>query len=217
MESHPEYDRIRAVIASVEAPHALRTRIDSERDRTFTRRMVVKRMKLSGAMAGVAAAMGVALALVVPGSSPAPSVNAAIALAARGPAAAAPPPVPGHPEILQARVGDVSFPTWSPDVPWKATGRRDDTIGGRHAVTVFYDNPAGVRLGYTIVDGSALAWPDGARTVRSGGIEIHVLRGGGSTTVVWREHGHSCVMTAPAAVPESRMVALAANVGRFYE
>jgi hypothetical protein len=215
MESHPDYEPIRRIAASVEAPAGLRERVAAERDRTLIRRTVVKRMKLSGAMAGVAACMGVALALIVP-SQGAPSIDDAVALASGAPAAAAPAPVPGHPELLDARVGDVSFPTWSGDVPWKAVGRREDTISGRHAVTVFYDNPAGARLGYTIVDGAALAWPSGARTVTSKGIEIHVHHGGGSVVVVWREHGHSCVMAAPDSVPESRLVELAANVGRYY-
>src|SRR5438874_2345585 len=103
MESHPEYERIGAVIASVEAPHALRTQVERERDRTFTRRTIVKRMKLSGALAGVAAMLGAALAIVVP-SHGTPSVAQVAALAAKGPAAAAPGPSPSHPELLDVRV-----------------------------------------------------------------------------------------------------------------
>jgi hypothetical protein len=215
MESHPDYDRVRTVIGSVEAPHALRMRVEAERDRTFTRRTVVKRLKLSGALAGVAAAMGVALALVVPGHGT-PSIDRAIALTHLQPLGAAPAPAPAHPELLSVRVGDVAFPSWSGEVPWKASGQRSDTIDGRRAVTVFYDNPQGARLGYTIVDGSALAWPRGARTVVSEGIEIHALRQGGRNVVVWREHGHSCVMSAPAGVPQGRLVQLAAGVGHYY-
>jgi hypothetical protein len=217
MESHPDYEPIAGIVASVHAPARLREHVAAEHDRTLIRRTVVKRMKLSGAMAGVAAACGVALALVVPGHA-APSIDDAIALASGTPAGAAPAPVPGRRELLAARVGDVSFPTWSTArAPWKPVGRRDATISGRRAITVFYDNPAtGARLGYTIVDGAALAWPSGARTVTSRGIEVHVRHSGGSVVVVWREHGHSCVMAAPDTVPESRMVQLAAAVGRYY-
>src|SRR3954447_16115319 len=214
-QSPPDYDRIRSVIASVEAPHALRMRVEDERDRTFTRRTVVKRMKLTGVLAGAAAALGVAMALVVPGQST-PGIDSAIALSARAPAAAAPAPVPGHPELLNAQGGDVSSPTWSGPIGWKPSGRRDDSLGNRHATTIFYDNAGGARIGYTIVNGAALAWPKGASTTMSRGVEIHVLSGSQRNVVVWREHGHTCVLSAPSRVPAGKLVALAANVGHYY-
>jgi hypothetical protein len=216
MESPPpEYERIRSALASVEAPHGLRVRVEDERARTFTRRLVVRRMKLSGVLAGFAAVLGAAVALVAPNNGT-PSFDQVVALAGKGPAAAAPAPSTAHPELLDARVGDVSFPTWSGEVPWRASGVRSDTVEGRRAVTVFYDDPRGARLGYTIVDGAALAWPKGATIVRRQGIEIHMLRSGAATVVTWREHGHSCVMSAPASVGRDRLVALAARVGRSY-
>jgi hypothetical protein len=211
MESHPDYDRAHAAMTSVRAPAALRERIAAERDRTLIRRVVVKRMKLTGAMAGFAATLGVAVALVAPSGNAAPNPLDAAALALRASVTAAPRPDLTHPKILRVSVGGVPFPTWSQRFPWKAVGQRADSVGGRSTLTVFYDNPAGVRLGYTIVDGKALAWPAGTRTVVRNAVEVHVLHRGGRVMAFWREHGRSCIISAPESVPETRMIALASS------
>jgi hypothetical protein len=212
MESPPpEYDRIVAAISSVQAPHALRSRIESERERTLIRRMVVKRMKLSGVLAGAAAVLGVGVALVAP-SHGAPSSLDAAALATRGVMAAAPRVDPSHEHLLAASIGGVPFPRWEGHFPWKPSGQRTDELDGRSTQTVFYDGigqAPRVRLAYTIVAGAPLAWPDGARTVTSNGVAVHVLRRDDRIIATWRAHGHTCVISAPASVPEDRMVALA--------
>lgn len=214
MDSPPEYDRIEAVMTSVEAPHALRERIAAERDRTLIRRVVVKRMKRSGALAGVAAVLGASLALLAPsGGSPAPSPLDAAALATRGSVASAPLPSGADPRLLAVRVAGVPFPVWAERFPWKPSGQRTDGLGDRTTLTVFYDNPDGVRLGYTIVDGKALKWPEGARTVVRNGVEVHLLRHQGRVIAFWRERGHTCVISAPESVPEDRMVTLASADG----
>ena len=74
---------------------------------------------------------------------------------------------------------------------------------------MYYDDPKGVRLGYTIVDGEPLPWPDGARVVTQNGVPVHVLRRDGRVIAVWRAHGRTCVISAPESVPDERMVALA--------
>jgi hypothetical protein len=197
-------------MSSVRAPAALRERVADERDRTLVRRMVVKRLKLTGVMAGAAATLGVAVALVAPGSAgPEPLTVAALAM--RGPAAPAPAVDPAHPKLLKARIGGLSFPSWSPRVPWKAVGQRSDEVGGRSTLTVFYDNPAGVRLGYTIVDGDALDWPDGARKVVRDHVDVRVLHRGGRVIAFWREGGRSCIISAPGSVPDERMILLASS------
>jgi hypothetical protein len=112
---------------------------------------------------------------------------------------------------LRASVDGVTFPTWSDRYPWIPSGQRTDTISGRRAVTVFYDTPRGVRLGYTIVAGRQLAWPGGSRRVISHGVEVHVLRRADRIVATWREHGHQCVISAPGSVPADRMIELAAS------
>jgi hypothetical protein len=204
------YESIHELIASVEAPHALRERVAAERDRTLTRRVVVKRMKLTGVLAGGAAVLGAVFALLAPsGNVGTPSSLQVASLATRPLSAAAPAVDPSHPRLLRVAVGGVPFPVWSDRFPWKPSGERADAVEGRTTRTVFYDNPAGVRLGYTIVDGAALPWPGGARTVVRRGVEVHVLHHAGRVIATWREHGHSCVISAPDSVPESRMIALA--------
>ena len=211
MSSHPDIERMRATIAGVEAPASLRERIADEARRTAPRRMVRQRLRLSGALAAVAAAGGAALAIVLP--SGAPTVLQAAALATRGPVAAAPPANAAHPAQLRRTVDGVTFPTWSDRYPWAASGQRSDTLHGRHTVTVYYDSPRGVRLAYTIVAGKALAWPSGAQRFVRHGVEVHLLRDSGRIVATWREHGHQCVISAPPSVPADRMVELAASDG----
>lgn len=208
MEFPPEYDRVRAAMSSVQAPHGLRTRIEAERERTLVRRMVVKRMKLSGVLAGFAAVLGVTVALLAPAQG-APSALDAAALAERGPVAAAPRASASQEHLLAVAIGGVPFPRWEERFPWKPSGQRADELGGRQTLTVFYDGPKGTRLGYTIVDGAPLAWPDGARVVTRNGVAVRVLHRGGRVIAVWRAHGRTCVISAPDTVAESRMVALA--------
>src|SRR4051795_5064724 len=109
MDPTPEFEPVRSIIASVQAPHALRERIAAEEDRTLVRRMVVRRMKLTGVLAGCAAALGVAFALVAPSHSTTPTSLDAAALAQRGAAAAAPRVSPSHPHLLSASMGGVPF------------------------------------------------------------------------------------------------------------
>jgi hypothetical protein len=210
MDPTHEYERIEAVVRSVEAPVALRERISAERDRTLIRRMVVKRMKLTGALAGAAAVLGIAVGLISLGSHSAPSPLDAAALAARPPVAGPPGRDPEHPALLQAEVGDVTFPAWADSERWRASGRRADELDGRRTLTVFYDDPDRTRLGYTVVDGEALEWPDDARRVVRDGVDVRVLHRGGRVLAFWRVHGQTCIISAPDTVPEERLVALAA-------
>jgi len=202
-----EVERLRAALADVRAPDRLRTRIEAERARTAPRRAIRRRFQLLAPVVAAAALAGVVLALVAP--SGAPSVLDAAALAASRPVAAAPAPLPAHPEELAAAVGGVHFPAWGAALRWVPTGSRADTLEGRATRTVFYTSPKRRTLGYTIVDGKALDWPDGDRVVTRNGVEIHVVRDGDRRVVAWRVGGRTCVMSAPAAVPEERLVMLA--------
>ena len=211
MSSHPDIERMREVIARVEAPVDLRERIAADAARTAPRRAIRSRVRVTGGLVAAAAAAGAALAIALP--SGAPTVEQAAALASRGAVAAAPAPQPGHPASLQRSVDGVTFPTWSDRYPWHPSGQRSDTIEGRRAVTVYYDASQGPRLAYTIVAGKQLDWPKGAERVVRHGVEVHLLRRGDRIIATWREHGHQCVISAPASVPADRMVELAASDG----
>jgi hypothetical protein len=199
---------IAAAVAETSAPLALRERIERDRERA---RPVARRrwFGLAGSVAAVAAAAVVALVISV-GGTPAPEVLATVQLAGKGPALPAPRHDPANPALLQAKIEGLPFPDWNQKFQWRAAGARTDRIDGRDAKTVYYDNPTGARLAYTIVGGKAIAPPDGARTVHLRGKDFHFMMRGNQRVVVWDRAGHTCVMTAPAIVPEERLLDLAA-------
>ena len=113
--------------------------------------------------------------------------------------------------MLDATVGNLEFPDWQKGFGWRAVGRRDDTLSGRPVTTVFYRNPEGARLGYAVVSGDALDGNPPGREVTRSGNTYDVARVGERTIVTWTQEDHTCVITAPAAVPRGRLVGLAAS------
>jgi hypothetical protein len=208
------YERERAVVevlhrarASDRAPEALRRRI--ERQRPHGRVRVRRRLAYGGSLAAALAAVVLAAVLILPAGSPgSPSVSQAAALAVRGPAQPAPAPDPAAPGAkLRQAVEEVYFPDWSRRFGWRAIGARSDEIGGRRAVTVYYERD-GRQLAYTIVSAPALAAP--AAPVRTlDGAQLRTLRLGGRLVVTWRRQDHTCVISA-AAVPAGELQRLAA-------
>jgi hypothetical protein len=188
---------IRAAVATVRAPEPLRARVTAER-RTARRRLW-RRDGLIGAAVAVAAATAAALVLVLPGGGP--TVGDAAVASLREPTAPAPAPLPGT-KLLGARVGPVAFPNWGIDQGWRAVGQRAGHIDGRAARTVVYEDDAGRRLGYTIVDGEPLDVPDGELRRRNG-TAVTVVDEGGATVATWRRHGHTCVLAAEDVPPEA--------------
>lgn len=199
---------IAAAVAETAAPLALRERIERDRERS---RPVARRrwLGLGGAVAGVAAAAVAALVISV-GGTPAPGVLATVQLAGKGPALPAPRHDPANPALLQAKIEGLPFPDWNARFEWRASGARRDRIEDRDATTVYYDNPLGARLAYTILGGEAIKAPDGARTMRIRGNDFHTMTRGDQRIVVWDRDGHTCVMSAPMSVPEARLLELAA-------
>ncbi len=206
MPDDPAVARMRALVRSVQAPPALRARIAARRAR---RRAVGAGVACAALLTAVAVA--VAVLLLPQGDSP--TALDAAALAARGPTAPPPPVSPADPEALARSVEGVAFPAWSGGVGWRAAGERSDTLDRRRAVTVYYDGPAGVRLSYTIVAAPALAWPDGARRAVRRGVEIRLLRSDRAVVATWRAAGHQCVLSAPSAVSDEALLALASRAG----
>lgn len=186
-----------AAVRSDRASEQLRARIEAERAR---RRPPIAWPRLGMAWPTVAAAGAVVVALAVvlllPAGTPGgPSVSQAASLALRGSVMPAPGPggaVPGM--TLAQDVQEVYFPDWSQRFNWAASGRRVDRLGGRLAVTVYYDDRDGQRIAYTIVSAPALTLPN-AKTFEHEGTELQSFRLGERQVVTWRRAGHTCVLS----------------------
>ena len=188
------------------APDRLRARVHAmgAKSRPTHRRWLMP----AGGLAAAAAAVAAALVLAIGGNAAAPTVADAAALTVRPAVASAPAPEQSRP-LLEASVGGIAFPDWAAAFGWRAVGQRTDKLDGRHTVTVFYAKGS-KRIGYTIVDGTALAWPDGARQTIRRGTDVRSIELSGRTVVTWRRDGHSCVMSAGKGVSRSELVTLAA-------
>jgi hypothetical protein len=206
---------ISAAVSEVRAPQSLRESIERERERASSRARAPfwRRYRLSLALASAAAAALVVVVIALQnGESPGQPPLAKVVAAARlEPASSAPRSIGGTPPELDARVGNLVFPDWKAKFGWEAVGRRDDALSGRNVTTVFYRNPDGARLGYAVVSGDELAARPPGREVTRNGKTYHVTSAGGRTIVTWNQQGHTCVIAAPATVPSSRLVDLAAS------
>lgn len=200
---------VHAAVAQTRAPLALRERIEQQQRAGRPER---RRWALGGSLAATAAAVVAAIVLATGGGVAGPTVADAAQLALRAPTAAAPAVDAAHPGLLRRSVGGVTYPSWQNRFPWKASGQRQDTLDGHTAVTVYYDDPSGVRIGYTILGGRALAEPSGP-SVRHGSERYVVLQRGARTIVTWRRGGHTCVLSGPRTVPSARLLALASWSG----
>jgi hypothetical protein len=187
---------IRASAESVRAPQSLRA--------SLARRPAVSRGRVRRRL-GVAAAAAAALAMVfVLQSGGVPSVPEVAAAGLHAPTRAAPAPDPRDPRSIDARVGNVSFPSYEDPWGWKAVGARTDRVDGRRAVTVIYrSGRRGVH--YTIVEGKPLPVPAGTRQVRDGGRRFAVLRTGKAAVVAWEQGGHTCVLASETLGPRALM------------
>src|SRR5262249_46206222 len=148
-----------------------------------------------------------AIALVVfVGGSANPSVLATASLATKGPVLPAPAEDQSNDSILKASVGGVPFPYWGESFQWEAAGGRKAAIDGPTANTVFYANPKGAQAAYTTLDGKKLDPPKGARVITQRGTKLWVTQHDGRRIVVWTRGGHTCVLSAPKTIPESKML-----------
>lgn len=205
---------IAAAVSETQAPQSLRESIDRERERAAARARTPfwRRRRLGLALAGVAAALLVAVIALQAGESSTEPTLAKVTAAARLDATRpAPRPIGGTPPNLDARVDNLVFPDWKAKFGWRAVGRRDDTLSGRSVTTVVYRNPDGARLGYAVVSGDELDADPPGRPVTRDGKTYHVASAGGRTVVTWTQQGHTCVIAAPATVPSTRLVDLAAS------
>lgn len=206
---------ISAAVSETQAPQSLRESIERERQRAQTARPSSFWWRHARALAGAAvAALAVAVALVAiqtGGGTSEPSLAAVAGVAQLEATAPAPAPGGGDPPVLDARVEPISFPDWEKSFGWMAVGSRQDELEGRVVRTVFYRNAKGSRLGYSIVAGEPLAESPPGDPVQREGHTYHVARRGDHTQVTWTQEGHTCVFVASAAVPDAKLVEIAAS------
>jgi hypothetical protein len=214
------YGRERSVVALLHearardrAPAALRERIDrAGAAHARGRRKPAPINRLLGGLVATAVVV-VALVLLLPAGTPgAPSVSQAAALATRGATAPAPGADPDNPGHLGTNVENLYFPDWTSKNKdgWKAVGERRDRVNGRTATTVFYTK-GGATVAYTIVGAPVLKVPAGTVTLRAG-VPYRTLVLGKRLVVTWRNHNHTCVLSAAGASVMGRtLVALAAH------
>jgi hypothetical protein len=205
---------IAAAVAETQAPLALRERIEADREHAVARGAGARRRRLRGLLlpaGGLVAALVVAVVLVVGGGG-APSVLATASLAARGPVLPAPAEDEANKALLKSSIEGVPFPYWG-ELKWESSGARDDKIEGRDARTVYYDNPKGVRAAYTILGGDAIDPPSDAAKRTDKGVQLYVVEDKGRRVVTWERDGHTCVLSAPLAISEQKLLDLAAWKG----
>jgi hypothetical protein len=200
---------LEAVQASaVPAPASLRVAIDAARAPAPRRMRLIR----GGSLAAAAAALAAVLVIVLPSGGAAPSVAQAVALADRG--IAQPPPArdAANSQTLASAVDGVHYPYWE-EFGWRTRGARDDRIGRRAAVTVYYDDRGGHSIAYTIVGGGPLSVPAGAEHQTLAGTRFAIFTAGSRTVVTWLRRGHSCVVSG-VGVPATTMLKLAVWHGR---
>ncbi len=206
---------IAATVEDTRAPHSLRESIEAERMRASApqRAPFWRRHGWALAAAGLAATgvAAFAIALQTGGETAEPSLTDVYAAARLAPAEPAPASVGGEPPVLDAAVGTLEFPDWREKFDWRAVGRRDEEVDGREVTTVYYRNPEGARLAYSVVAGEPVGGRPAGREIDRDGKAYNVAGGGERTTVTWTQDGHTCVIVAPSTVPASTLVDLAAS------
>jgi hypothetical protein len=204
---------IAAAVAETTAPLALRERIEADRDRAV-KPARSRRLRALLPAGGLVAAAVVVAVLMIGGGGGAPSVLATASLATGGPLLPAPAEDPSNNAVLKTSIEGVPFPYWGDSFQWEAVGARDDKIKDRQAKTVFYDNPKGARAAYTILGGDTIDAPSGAYEKDMNGVKLFITTDKGRRIVTWTRDGHTCVLSAPAAVPEKKLLQLAAWKGK---
>jgi hypothetical protein len=197
----------------VAAPAGLRERIaaTAQAPKPSRFRLRVPRLALGGGLAVAACAVLVAL-VVLPSGGGDPSVAQAAELS-RLPATTATVPVdPANPNLLVENSEGVPFPNLKDEFGWREDGSRGDELEDRQTKTVFYERD-GKRIGYTIISGEAVEWPEGAPRTTVNEVDLATTASAdGQQIVTWRRGGHTCVLSGEG-VGSEELLALAAWKG----
>lgn len=203
-------------VAVTHAPLGLRERIEADRARLWRTRRRRALLAPAGTLALLVAVVALGFALrggrdgtTGGGRGGGPTVLALAQVGTRPAIAAAPREDPDRPGFLTAAVDDVAFPSYAGASTWRTTGARADRVSGAPTRTVYYEQPGGGRVAYTIVAGTRIPGVAGARVVRDRGVDYSVARTGGRVVVAWELKGHTCVLSAPASVGEDTLLGLA--------
>ena len=145
-----------------------------------------------GLLAGVAVilvAIGVALAFGLPeGTDSGRVVSEVVRLQALG--EEGPPVTPPD-----AGAEGTAFSDLATAAGWVVVGSREDRVDGRDAATALWER-AGRRVGQTVLGGSPLGPPDGARRTGRRGILLYSVEVDGRTAVTWTEDGRTAVISS---------------------
>jgi hypothetical protein len=200
--------------ADVSAPDALRARLEgmvAEQTEPAKRKRQRPRFRFGFALPAVATALAavVAAVLIIGNGSSGPTLPQT-AQAALSASTLPPPPVSrANPAQLDVKVDGIAFPNWAPNIGWRTLGQRNDTLGGRRVVTVFYGKGNGTQIGYAIVAGSPIK-VSGDKTLHEGGTTYTLFNAGQARGVTWRRDGRTCVI-AGHGVSDATLLALAGD------
>jgi hypothetical protein len=147
------------------------------------------RIALLAGLAVILVAIGVAVAVGLPeGADTARVVTEVVRLQEleeEGPPATLP----------DAGAEGVTFSRLAGAAGWIVVGSREDRVDGRDAATAFWER-AGRRVGQTVLSGTPLGPPDGARRTGRRGILLYSVDVDGRTAVTWTEDGRTAVISS---------------------
>jgi anti-sigma factor RsiW len=188
-------------LESEPVPASLTAAIEARRSVPRSRSRRRRSLVLALSVAGLLAAVVVAIGILGMGTGPrGPSIVEAAQLAVRPPNEPAPAVSAGGSD-LTAAVQGVAFPNFARSFGWSAVGVRHGRLGGRDATVVYYIK-GGRGLAYAIVAGPALPPPSDAQTTTLGGVRFQTLSLDGRLAVTWQHAGHTCVLIGAASRAE---------------
>ena len=208
---------IAAAVAETMAPLALRERIEADTRRAGKSGARPRSRGVMGWLlpaGGLVAAAAVVLALVLGGGAGAPSVLATAALATGGPVLPAPAEDTPTAPCSRPRWGACPSPTGatrSSGRPWaRATTRSRTAAPARSSTTTPRARAPPTR--------SSAATRSTRPPVRASrhrnGTKLYITQDKGRRIVTWTRSGHTCVLSAPLAVPEQKLLQLASWKGK---
>ena len=148
-----------------------------------------RRIGLFAGLAVILVAIGVAVAFALPeGTDSTRAVTEIVRLQELGEEA---PPA----TLPNAGAGGLTFSSLATAAGWVVVGSREDRVDGRDAATAIWER-AGRRVGQTVLAGSPLGPPDGARRTGRRGILLYSVDVDGRTAVTWTEDGRTAVISS---------------------
>lgn len=214
-----EQERAMTIVRSVDerAPESLHARVAQvamHGGLTGTRpgRERLRRALVVPGLTAVAVVAAAVIILIGGNQVGAPTITQTAGLALSSATLPAPDVDPTNVYRLNLTAGGITFPNWADTRGFHAVGSRRDTIGGRTVTTVFYARD-GVRVGYAIVSGRALAGITGASRLRVRGVRFTLARQGSGYLITWVQAGRTCVVASRQMTPRA-LAGLVADHGQ---